>query len=346
MASFLTPDQIDDFVLLTQPHFKRYKWSDISLEYQEYESANLLKEKNIVEKGGREISFRVQKGNTGNARNTGMYDVDITKVDDVMVEGIIPWTKQTTNYSYDIDEDLFQSDRETIIRELQIRDHDAMNSLAELNEENLWNAPTSSTDNRPYGIPYWITKDSTTTVDGAFNGTAPTGFTTVGNISPTTYPRWRNWTFGYTNVSSSDLVRKMKKAIVFTKFIAPNAYPELGMGDWKYQIYSTYRTCEPLERLAETRNDRLGSDVARYMGQVTVGGIPIKHIFYLEATDTTDPVYGVCWKYFRPFVKQGRNMFRHKPKPSARQHSVREVHIDTWMNYANYNRRSCWVGSI
>lgn len=346
MPSYLTPDQIDDFVTLTQPHFKRHRWTDISLEYQEYESARILTEKNVVEQGGQYISFRVQTKNTGNARNTGLFDKDITRIDDVMIEGQIPWTKQTTNYSYDIDEDLFQSDRETIIREMVVREHEAMNSLAELNEENLWNSPLGPTDNRPYGIPYWLCKDATTDAEGGFYGTTPNGnFSTVGGINPTTYPRWRNWTFGYSSVSTGDMVRKTKKAIVFTKFVAPHKYPELGMGDWKYQMYTTYRVCEPLERLAETRNDRLGSDVARFMGQVTIGGIPIKHVFYLEANDTSDPIYGVCWREFRPFVKKGRNMYRHKPKAGARQHTVREVHIDTWMNYCVYNRRNMFVGS-
>jgi hypothetical protein len=342
----LTPDQVSDFVNLTLPLFKRNKWTDISLQHQEYVSATLITEKKVVEQGGPTIAFNLQTRNTGNARNTGMFAQDITNIEDVTVRATTPWAMQTTNYSYSIYEDLFQSDRETIIKEMQIREHDAMNSMAELNEENLWSAPTGTTDNRPMGIPFWLQKDATTTVAGDFNGGNPSGFTSGrAGVSSTDYPRWRNWTFGYTNVTQDDLVKKTKKAIAFTKFMAPNPHPELGYGNADYTIYTTYRVQEPLERLAESRNDNHGSDVAKYINQVTIGGIPIRWVPYLEANDTSDPIYGINWKRFRPYVKKGCDMRRHPPKESARQHGTYEVHIDNWMNYACNDLRSQFVGS-
>ena len=63
----LTHDQIDDFVNLTLSKFKRYQWTDISLEHQEYVSAKVITEKNVVEQGGKDISFRLKTRNTGNA---------------------------------------------------------------------------------------------------------------------------------------------------------------------------------------------------------------------------------------------------------------------------------------
>lgn len=342
----LTHDQIDDFVNLTLSKFKRYQWTDISLEHQEYVSAKVITEKNVVEQGGKDISFRLKTRNTGNARNTGLYAQDQTAVEDVTVAASVPWAMQTTNFSYDIYEDLFQSDPETIISELVIRDHDAMSDMAELNEENLWSAPSGPTDTRPMGIPFWLQK-SITTPDGAFNGGNPSGFSAgCAGVDSTLYPRWRNWTFQYTSITPDDVVRKIKKSLAFTHFMAPVPHPELGFGDAKYQIYTTYSVQEPLERLAETRNDRLGSDVARFINQVTVGGVPIQWVPYLEANDSAAaPIYGVNWKVFRPFVKKGCNMRRNPPKQAPRQHTVREVHIDNWMNYICYNRRACFVGS-
>jgi hypothetical protein len=342
----LTPDQVDDFVALTQPLFKRYEWTDISLEHQEYVSAQIITEKNVKEQGGPEIKFQLKTRNTGNARNTGMFAQDRTAVEDVVKSASVPWAMQTTSYAYDIYEDLFQSDRETIIKELKLRDHDAMSDMAELNEENLWSAPTSSADTRPMGIPFWIQKDATTTPEGGFNGGNPSGFTSGrANVDSTLYPRWRNWTFGYEAPTQEDLVRKVKKSIAFTHFVAPVPHPELGYGKAQHNIYTTYRVQEPLERLAESRNDNHGRDLAKYMNTVTIGGIPVKWVPYLEANDTSDPLYGVNWKVFRPFVKTGCNMRRNPPKQAAKQHSVREVHIDNWMNYCGYNMRMLWVGS-
>lgn len=342
----LLPDQIDDFVNLTLKHFKRYKWTDISLEHQEYVSSTLIDEKRVYERGGPHISFRLKTKNTGNAKNTGLFATDSTAVEDVTIPAEIPWAMQTTSFAYDIYENIFQSDRETIINELQIRDHDAMSSLAELNEENLWTDPTGPADRRPLGIPHWIQKDATTTPDGAFNGGNPSGFSSgCAGVSSTTYPRWKNWTFGYSSVTPDDLVKKVKKALAFTHFMAPVPHPELGYGKVDYQIFTTYRVTEPAERLAESRNDNLGRDLAKYINQVTIAGVPMKWVPYLEANDTSDPLYGVNWKVFRPYTKKGASMRRHPPKPAARQHTVREVHIDNWMNFCCINRRALWVGS-
>lgn len=341
----LTPEQIDDFVTLTLDNIKRGSWTDLSLEYQEYVSRSLIDPKKVVEQGGPNITFKIKTKNTGNARNTGLYAQDITKVEDVMISASVPWSFQTTNFSYDVNEEIFQSDRETIIREMMIRQHDAESDMAELDELNLWSAPTSTADTRPMGIPFWIQK-SVATPDGAFNGANPsTHAAGCAGVSSTTYPRWRNWAFQYAAVTTDDLVRKVKKALAFTNFMAPVPHPELGYGKSDYFIFTTYRVQEPMERLAESRNDNLGKDLAVYQNTVTIGGTPVKWVPFLEANDTSDPLYGVNWRVFRPYVKRGLNMRRGKPERAAKQHTVREVHYDNAMNYICYNRRMTWVGS-
>lgn len=342
----LTHDAISDFTTTTVSNFRRLKYTDISLGLQEYVSQEIMDEKRVVEDGGDTIKFDVKRSNTGTFRWIGLYAADVTNDEDVMTQGSVPWCKGTCNWSYDIDLPEFQTERDTIVRLLVVKEQNALNDYTEGLEQALWTAPSSTSDKRPMGIPFWVKKDATTTVGGDFNGGNPTGFTAgAAGISSTTYPKWRNWTFGYTNVSSEDLVRKIKKAIAFTRFMAPNPSPTLGYGKADYQIYTTFRVQEPLERLAENRNENLGSDLAKYMNTVTVGSVPIKWVPYLEANDTSDPVYGINWKIFRPYVKSGAYMRRTGPFRSAKQHTVREVHIDTWMNYCCYDRRSLWVGS-
>lgn len=346
MSVGLTPDQLDDFVQLTLKKFHRNKWTDISLPFQKYVASRFMSKQKVNERGGEQISWRVQVKNSGLARNTGMFATDVTGVEDVMVSANVPWAMQTVNYSYDIDEPEFQSDRETIIRILKVREHDAMNSMAELNEENLWSAPTSSADKRPMGIPFWLQKDAATNVTGGFEGGNPAGFSGgAGGIDSDAYPRWRNWTFGYSQVDLDDLVKKVKKALTFTHFMPPVQHPNLQQGASDYEILTTYRVQEPLERIAEGRNDNLGTDVARYMNQVTIGGVPLSWVPYLENNDTDDPLYGINWSVFRPFAKTGCQMRRSKPKVSPSQHNVRTVHIDNWCNYMCVDRRACWVGS-
>jgi hypothetical protein len=343
----LTPDQIDDFVNLTLNNFKKHKWTDISMEYQEYVFAKLVREKAVIEQGGPRIEFKVKTRNTGNARNTGLFSQDSIGVEDVTISATVPWAMQTTGFAYDVDEELFQSDRETIIRILKIREHDALSDMAELNEINLWSAPTGPSDRRPMGIPFWLQKNPSADPEGAFAGGNPAGFAQgAADVSSIEYPRWRNWTFGYRKVNRDDLIRKIKKSLTFTHFRAPVPHPETGYGESKHEMYSTYRVQEPLERLAESRNDNLGADVAKYMNQVTIGGVPLSWVPYLEDNDQTDPIYGINWKVMRPYIKKGCNMRRSEPKVAAKQHTVREVFFDNWMNFCCVNRRMCFVGSL
>lgn len=344
----LRPDQLNDLVTTTLPLLKRHKIADISLDLNEYISPKILNEKSVKERGGTDLQWRIKVRNTGLARNAGLFSEDVTGIEDLMVKASVPWYKQTSNWSYSIDEPEFQSDEETIVDEIRVRDMDCQQGLVELDEENLWSSPTSSTDNRPMGIPFWLQKDTNTaTNNGSLNGLDPSGFTAGrGGLSSTTYTKWRNWTFRYANYTLDDLVKKVKRSLVFTKFTPPVPDMAIGFGAAQREIYTTYRVIEPLERIAETRNENLGNDVARYMGQVVIGGVPLRLVHYLEANDTNDPLYGVNWGEFRPFVKKGIHRRRTGPVRSPKQHDVMTVHYDTWMNYACYNLRKCWVGSL
>lgn len=337
---------IDDFVQATLPKFKTIKWTNIANEFPQYMVPKLIKERGVSEEGGRTIDFRVQTRNSGTFRMTGLYDTDQTGVQDLLISASLPWRFATVNWSYDLREPMFQSSRETIIRLLQVRENAARSDMVAGLEAQFWTAPSSSSDEtNMMGVPYWIVKDATTTPGGAFNGTVPSGHTTVAGINPTTYDGWRNWSFGYSSITPDDLIKKVKKAMVFTDFEAPVPHPELKYsGSMDRCIYTTYAVVEALERLAETRNENLGSDVARYMNQVTIAGVPVKTSFYLNANDTTDPLYGIDFSVFRPFVQKGLNMYRQNVK-AARQRMVRDVHLDLGMNFACVNRRKCFVGS-
>lgn len=174
-ATQLTPEQIDDFVTLTLNKMHRHKWTDLSVGLTDYVYARLVTEKLVMEEGGPHIQFQIKTKNTGNARASGLYDKDNLQVEDVMSEAKVPWAKQTTGFIYDVDEPGFQSDRETIIKLLKVREHDAMTDLAELNEEHLWGAPTSSSDKIPMGIPFWLQKNASAVPEGGHTGGNPAG---------------------------------------------------------------------------------------------------------------------------------------------------------------------------
>jgi hypothetical protein len=138
---------------------------------------------------------------------------------------------------------------------------------------------------------------------------------------------------------------KLKRALRYTNFVPPDPHPQLGFGQADRTIYTTYAVVEPLERLAESRNDNLGADVARYLNRVTVGSVPFRDVPYLTENDSTNPLYGINWKTFRPFVKKGCDRRRTGPVPAPKQHTVRNVFIDTWMGYMCIDLRPNFVGA-
>ena len=167
----LLPDQLDDFVNLTLDNFKKRRWVDISLDNQHHIFASkMFKRKGKdPEKGGVQLNWKVQVSNTGTAKHSELYAVDATGVKDLTQSAKQQWSKQTVNFSYDIDEDSMQSDRETIIREIEVREHSMYNDFFELMETAMWSAPSSDSQSPrpPSGVPFWIQK-STTTPGGGF----------------------------------------------------------------------------------------------------------------------------------------------------------------------------------
>lgn len=345
--AFIAPNNIADFTAATLNSFQKNTWVDLSLSLVNYYGVSKVFQKSkMVEDGGSQIQWEVQVSTSGNSRFTGMYAVDQTAIADVLVSAQVPWRKLTGNYSYCVDEDSFQSGPETIVRLLKIREHDALSQIINRQETAIWTAPSSSTDSTLMGVPFWIKKDATTTVGGAFNGGNPTGFSSgAGGISSTTYSAWKNWTFGYTLISRDDLIAKMNKACFNTNFQSPVPFAALGKTQSSnYAFCTTYAVLEGMKKLLEARNENLGYDLSSPNAPVYMGN-PIVPVAYLTTNDSTDPIYGINWDSLRPFVKKGWDMRRHPPKEAPNQHGVYTVHIDTWENITCWNRRANFVGS-
>ncbi len=339
----LNLDAIDDFVLLTLDRFKKNKFVDLSLPLQMYEFASRwFSAKKRPERGGTRLNWKLRVSNQGTARHSGLYAVDDTNRINVMAEGKQEWAKTTVNYIYDIDEDAFQSGRETIIREMLLNEQGLYNDFFELMETAMWTSPASeSVDPRPpAGIPAWIVKNSSLGFTGG-DGNFSSG---IGSIATATYPRWKNYSGTYAQVSRDDLVEKVVNALDFTRFKPPKSYPEIGGGPPSMGLYTVHSVLATMRRLLQKSNDNLGVDVALYSNGVVLRGIPVDWVPAIsesdsDAYDSSAPFYGINWNKFQYFYKTGRNMIKHPPKMAARQHTVREVHMDNWGNFVCYDRR-------
>ena len=334
----IASENLADLITTTQKDLGRLRWTDIQQELQEYIALpKILQKEKVGFQSGSGIQWNVMTGNSGAARNVGLYQTDETNAGDVMKLASIPWRHSTTSYIFEEREILMNRDPARVVELVQTRRYDGMSSLAYLMEDNFWGKPASSADEvTPYGIDYWIVDNATQ----GFNGGTPSGFSDVAGLNTTTYTKWRNWTDRYVDISKTDLVRKVRKAMTYTHFKSPVAHPDYSTGD-RYGIYTNYDVISALEELAEAQNDSLGNDLASKDGMVMIRGQRLIWVPKLDA-DATDPLYGINWGVFKPVFLKGDYLRESAPRPSATAHNVLEVFVDMTYNFECRDRRKLW----
>jgi len=342
----LQADDIVDLITITQKDLGKMRWTDLSYDLQEYVALpSLLQKEKVAYGSGFGMQWNVMTGTSGATKDVGLYEVDSVNVADVMTTGNIPWRHMTTNYAIERREIAMNTGAAQIVDLVKIRRHDAMVDLAKHLETRWWSKPDTSADNlKIFGVPYWITwtDNSGTNPNGGFDGGNPDGFSSgAGNIDSSTVDSWKNWCGKYTNVSSTDLIRKWRRAATFTKFMAPQPSPAYG-STARYGYYTNYDVIGPLEEVLEAQNDNLGNDIASKDGQLLFRQVPVTWCPFLEDR-AGDPIYGINWGQFKPAFLSGEYLREEGPVKASNQHTVFQTHVDTTMNLYCTDRRRNFV---
>jgi hypothetical protein len=332
---------IADFVERVLENITRNQLVDLSMPLQKYSfAARWFDAKKRVEKGGSRLQWKLRTGNQGNAVDSGLYaKLDVGRKN-VITHGHIDWTKQTVTYSFDIDEDDFASDGDTIFSRMMEEELGLYNDIFALMETELWSAPSSSTLNPmpAAGIPFWFQKylvnSTVTATTPGFLGADPAGWTLgAGEIPTATYEAWKNWTGSWDVVTRDDLGEKILTALDMCDFTAPHPYPQVGGAEPSWGLYSPYSVYTQVRRQLELANDNLGREWGwGATGQPVVRGIPFEFVSYL-ANDTDDPVYGVNWAKTDYVYKQGNAM---KPLPLLTPNLQPTVRVKALVNWGNF----------
>lgn len=339
-----TAEQVADIQKVTLRHLGKGSLTDISLGKQRYVGMPQILRMKQKQLTGRGIKRQVMVAPGGNARQTGLFDDDEISVNDVMQEALTPWRYTTNNYACDLREEDMNAGPAEIVDLMRIRRHAAFSALADHLEDQIWSGPSSSTDTTEvWGIPHFVVKNATK----GFNGGAPSGFSDVSGISPTTYERWKNYTFTYTNVTKADLIKEMREAHYRVRFQSPipdNArVPSYKGGRDDQEWYVRYETLQEMEEVGEAQNENLGRDLASMDGNMLFRGNPIIPVSKLE-DDSQYPIYALDWSELEPVFLNGWE-FREAPmKETARSHNVVASHVDLAWNLHCVNRRAMAVG--
>lgn len=341
----LTSEDIADLIVATQKDLGRMKFTDIASPLQEYVvMPNLLKKKRVEFSAGQGIQWNLMYDSNGQARWTGLYEVDNYNVNDVLKTANIPWRHSTVNYSIEEREIAMNGAGETRVLELiKVRRAAAMLDLAKLWESAFFNTGYASGDStKIYPIDAYIVKNSST----GFNGGNPSAFSSgVGGVNSSTYTRWANYTYQFTNMTRTDGIRGWKKATRQCRFIPPMEVPEYGTKGLDYAFYTADSIIATLDELIEDQNENLGSDLYSQEGSLMFRRAPVIYAPALDA-DAQTPIYGINWNKMKFVFLSGEYMNESKPRQAPNQHRVQVVDVDCTANLLCWDRRSQFILNI
>lgn len=344
MPSTLQVADVGDVIRGTLKQLHKDKWTNLSTDLQKFVAAKeLVNDHKMKEDGGTSLQFNLMIGTNGQARATGLYEVDNVQQVDVMTQGDIPWrhmeTKMTT------EERLISMNRNNAVRvydTIKTGKASAWMDWMEKFENFFWSKPATSADVKtPYGVKMYIVATNAASTFG-FNGGNPAGFTSgVAGLDSTLVPRWRNGSALFTNPTKDDFLPKLKEAATKCYFISAVDMPEYGNGKGP-GYYTGYRVKAALDVIMENANDRLGSELDSMHGKTTFRGTPITWVPRLD-DDATDPFYGINWSHMGWKYLEGEWMKQRGPFRAPLQHTAQWTFWDTSMNLYCDDRRSQFI---
>ena len=256
---------------------------------------------------GTKITDRIQLTDSGTAQFVEPNeDLDIQNVDN-MTKIQTEWRFLADHYAYEQKEiKLNSGNAQTYYKNLLKSKRQACKtSTWNKMEDAIWAAPSNSdmesaAGKLPYSIPAFITTD----------GLAPSGFTTVETVNPSTNPKWRNQVQEYdpSNVADPNdgVVHAIDLMFMDCKFEAPAGGPSEFFNNDKLQkmVIATNRDGRALlQTLTRDANDRLvpANNLGWVAGNITYAGLPIDYVSTLNdalvnsgaAITTNEP-----WFYF------------------------------------------------
>jgi len=339
-------DSVADLLNTTLETFEKDTLTDLMLDDQEhYFVPQIMVEERVELQSGKSIIFDAVTDSTP-ARHHGLHDKDQILVQDVIAQGTVPWRFTTNNWSVDVHEIAMNRDPSMIANLTTARRMQMWGGLSNSIETAGWDKPATSSDvTTPWGIKMYITKkitgSSASTSTGEFGGGNPAGYTSgAAGISSTTETRWTNWTQQYVNPSDDDLVDKMRTAKYHTHFISPAAahFTNEQRGPDKYVWYMPYDILAALEKVAESKNENLGKDLAPFDDGVRFRKNPLRAVPKLD-DDSDDPVYAINWSVMYPVGLSGKFMQVSDVAPVPGMRNNVAQHVELCWNLVCKNRR-------
>lgn len=335
----LAVTDIADLIIASQKYYDPNKFTDLTTDLQKFPAFEKLM-KSSETQNGTQISVNLLTVAASTSIWRSMDSVDDYAIVDGLKTGQMDWRHANWNWSIDEREQAVNSGSATKILDLlKVRRHQAWMGAAAAFEAAFWSKPTDSTDVTTYwGLRNYIVSNATE----GFNGGNASGFTTGNIFNSSTITRWKNFTNQYTSISTSDAVRKIRRAQRLTYFEPPVDASEARKIGFKCEIHTNIDGVTETEELVKLQNDNLGTDLGKYDDMVMIGKCPVKYCPTLDS-DTTDPFLGINWDALGYVFLDGRKADEKKPRIHPLDHLKVVVDVDNSGNLICRNRRALFT---
>lgn len=342
----LTATSIADVLIHSLNKLGRMKMTDAMSNYTKTVALKrILKKKGneSVVDSGPEVQFNIIIDTNGSARSVPLGYTTVTDMPNVLAVGKMPWRNSHWNYSIEDHLVTMNSGDAKILDYVQTQRIAGLGSFVLYMENVLWTCPVLADFTlEPVGIPYFVVKSNTafTTTNQGMNGGAPSGYTVVANLNPTTdcNGRWKNYAEQYTSVTQDDLITKMCRCQEYTDFEPlVDEIPTNNLGN-DYGIYTNYAVMATLRGILQSQNENLGTEIAWGENKAVFMRTPMQSIRQLDP-DTTNPVYMLNWGELGAKSLRGWWLKEQAFGPQANQPTVRLTVVDSTWNLFCTNRR-------
>lgn len=340
MAS-MNIEQFGDLVELSINHYIKSDYVSLLTDLTDHPFAKKMVNKNHMDggQGGTQIEFKVRMGTANSFELIAPTTPDRTNMTDDFQHAREPWRKMQVSYSFLEEQVDFNMGPEQIVNLVKAKEQGCDFDWIEGLENLWWNFPSAADPLQLRSLPYWVVKNATE----GFNGGIATGYSDVAGLSPTTWPRWNNWTNQYTTVSLDDLIKKARTMAERTNFQPPvSSVPDLGATGPDRAYYTNLSVKQTFEDVLDSRNDNLGTDLAKNDNATVFRKAPVMYVPMLDR-DTTNPLYQLNMNVFKLMVKKKWWQRRTILKPWPGQRNQVAIFKDTYMNIVCFNRRLCGV---
>ncbi len=344
--AFLNATDFFDTVNGTREQLGPANYQQIAQNKQDYPMfQRWFKRGNIKLHNGIAIRRQVMNRLPDAASHTGWMDPDNANIYDLSDTIRVEWVHAVKSWAMFYQQGLMNAGPEEIFDAVKMQRDGAAIALIEEIESKAWAAPTTSSDKRnPWGIAYWVVKNAST----GFNGGAASGHTTVGSVSLTDSPTFKNYTYTYTlasGITKPDAITSTRLAMMKCKFRSPIPSVDYSKNVGRYCLYVNADTIQQMQTVGESQNENLGRDLAP--GKYGPGSLLFNNCDIVWAPeldgDSTNPIYGLDHSCIEVHGLRG-DWFRDSKKGASDQHNCVEHYTDVSYNYLWVDRRRHFVG--